>query len=495
MDKPIELENWSTLCSLFTGSAPDFSILEAQLDAGRFPSLTRSSCLQILSEDELQRSKEIFNKLALNLSTSHAHGRVSSIRFCRDVGNMVKGNVVLFEQITFKTLLDSLLTVKVVQSNAELRQNLSAGLASLLYLCPINYRIASGTTGTTAESSKVAVGSSNPDFLDFQSGESCLDLLTSLLEMAKEDTKTELSCFHALVQLLCHRKLFHPTRLIPAKLDRLVRVTQVIWPVAFCISNRQSRWEEGSAPISSSSSICPSSSGGDVSDAGGTENCAVRELKKSRLLATFCLRRLLTSKRICRETWTSTGIRSFQSDFLEAVCRERDARLRELFIVMLGVVLDNLALRFIVAEEPSNWQPTTFIPYSLRVAGELRALHRSLIWALRTERSFRHQLALLKVFAVLITVTPYYRLHSGLLSNVITNLNSFHNQTHCISPILPVWNAILAKTPTPEVQRLLTSPTPTLRVLSLCDTSSMSPNPCWLVLVGLLKTIKSYLQT
>ncbi|VDK22737.1 unnamed protein product [Taenia asiatica] len=485
MDAQTESATWPSLCSLFTGPTPDLRVLEALLDTGCFPSLAGSSYLQPLSDDELQKSKAIFNSLVYRLSHLHSLGEAPSIRFCRDVEHIVRGNVALFEPTAFGTLLDSLLAVKITQSNTELRQNLSAGLASLLYLYPVNYKTVNGTTGTAAEHSRVAAGHSNPDFLDFQRGERCLDLLTSVLEMAKEDSKTELSCFHALVQLLCHRKLFHPTQQIPSKLNRLVRVTQVIWPVAFCISNRQPRWEEGNTSVSSSSSVYPSSSGGDISDAGGTEICAVRELKKSRLLATFCLRRLLTSKRICSEVWASTGIRSFQPDLLEALCRERDARLRELFIVILGVVLDNLALRFAVAEEPSNWQPTTFIPYSLRVAGELRALHRSLNWALRTERSLRHQLALLKVFAALITVTPYYRLHSGLLSNVVTNLNSFHNRTRCVSPLLPVWNAILVKTPTPEVQRLLTSPASTPRVLSLCDASSKSPNPCWLVMLCL----------
>ncbi|EUB57085.1 HEAT repeat-containing protein 6 [Echinococcus granulosus] len=485
MDELTQAETWPALCSFFTGSTPHLRFLEILLNTGRFPSLARSSHSQPLSDDELQKSKAIFNSLIYRLSHLHSLGGVPSIRFCRDVEHLVRGNVTLFEPTAFGTLLDSILTVEVAQSSTELRQNLSAGLASLLYLYPVNYKTFNGTTATTVEPSKTVASYSNPDFLDFQRGERCLDLLTSLLEVTQEDTKTGLSCFHALVQLLCHRKLFHPTQLTPSKLDRLVRVVQFIWPVAFCISNRQPRREEGSTPISSSSSVCPSSSGGDISDAGGMEICAVRELKKSRLLATFCLRRLLTSKRICSEAWTSTGIRSFQSDLLEALCRERDARLRELFIVILGVVLDKLTLRFAVAEEPSNWQPATFIPYSLRVANELRTLHRSLIWALRTEQSFRHQLALLKVLAVLITVTPYNRLHPGLLLNVVTNLNSFHNRTRCIAPILPVWNAILAKTPTSEVQRLLTSPTPTLRLLSLCDTSSMSPNPCWLVLLCL----------
>ncbi|KAL5105655.1 HEAT repeat-containing protein 6 [Taenia crassiceps] len=457
MDAQAESATWLTLCSRFTKSTPDLLVLEALLDTGRFPSLAKSLSSQPLSDDEFQKSVAIFNGLVYRLSHLHSLGEVPSIRFCRDVEHMVRVGYALSPP-----------RFDFVKTSAEPFRRTSRPALPL-----------------PPERSRTAAGYSNPDFLDFQRGERCLDVLISVLEMAKEDTKTELSCFHALVQLLCHRKLFHPTQLIPSKLNRLVRVMQVMWPVAFCISNRQPQREEGSTSISSSSSVCPSSSGGDISDAGGTEICAVRELKKSRLLATFCLRRLLTSKRICSEVWTSTGTRSFQSDLLEALCRERDTRLRELFIVILGVVLENLSLRFAVAEEPSNWQPTTFIPYSLRVAGELRTLHRSLNWALRTERSFHHQMALLKVFVALITVTPYYRLHSGLLSNVVTNLNSFHNRTRCISPLLPVWNAILAKTPTPEVQQLLTSPASTPRVLSFCDVSFMSPNPCWLVLLCL----------
>lgn len=93
----------------------------------------------------------------------------------------------LFEPTAFGTLIDSLLIVKIAQSSTELRQNLAAGLAGLLYLYPVNYKTVNGTTGTTGEHSRVSGDHSNPDFLDFQRGERCLDLLTSVLLMAKVD--------------------------------------------------------------------------------------------------------------------------------------------------------------------------------------------------------------------------------------------------------------------------------------------------------------------
>ena len=58
---------------------------------------------------------------------------------------------------------------------------------------------------------------------------------------------------------------------------------------------------------------------------------------------------------------------------------------------MLHGLLNNMEQRFSIAEEPSNWQPASYIPYSVRLANELRTLHRSLNWALLTERSMHHQ--------------------------------------------------------------------------------------------------------
>lgn len=91
MDAQTESTTWSTLYSLCTGPTPDLCVLEALLDANRFPSLTRSSYLQPLLDDELQKSKTVFNGLVYRLSHLHSLGEISSIRFCRDVERMVRG--------------------------------------------------------------------------------------------------------------------------------------------------------------------------------------------------------------------------------------------------------------------------------------------------------------------------------------------------------------------------------------------------------------------
>lgn len=89
----------------------------------------------------------------------------------------------------------------------------------------------------------------------------------------------------------------------------------------------------------------------------------------------------------------------------------------------------------------------------------------------------------------LVKITPYHRLHEGLLTSLTTALNSFHVRMFkviaksplCFAHILAVWAAIVTHTLNEEVDRLLRSVPPAIKLTNFCTRPALPPNTCWLV--------------
>lgn len=217
------------------------------------------------------------------------------------------------------------------QPNSEHCQKLAAALSSVLYLRPVDYRIGP----VSANISTHCAAFSNPDFLDHQRGEMSLEKLISLLQSSQNNFKIELSCLHAMVQLICHRKLLQWSQSSVEKLSCIVRVVNTLWPIALTtLSKRQAdggvslESSSSSSYVSSSASSCGELSDGSEAIVYSEVSSAVRQ-KRIRLLAAFCLRPLLMSKRVCQEVWSADAKQSFQIALMSAVSQERDSRLRE----------------------------------------------------------------------------------------------------------------------------------------------------------------------
>uniref|UniRef100_A0A5K3FH38 DUF4042 domain-containing protein n=1 Tax=Mesocestoides corti TaxID=53468 RepID=A0A5K3FH38_MESCO len=483
---------WPSACPIFASTELTVEALTDLLQKRRFPTLGSRSTEN--SDADLSESKCVFSSLISQLTSWLVVGDVSPVLFCRLVEGVVRGNMALFEEDAFKSLLRAVLGVAAdaSSSSVELRQASAAAIACLLYLHSVDYKAALGARQrpllhTTKHSDLLLSGG------DRQLAEETLDCLIKLLEDANvDDPITELSCVHALMQLLCHRKF----RVVGSRdhqpiLERLrvVKVTTALW-VSVCSVRKPQPPPAGrqadNAPYFSSSGF---SSSGETSDVGGGDcgppdpdagagSRVSQNQKKTRLLATFCLRHLLaTSKKICQEVWpilmpepavpsspsARAGKRAFQPDLVTIILKEGDYKLREIFIIMLWTLLNSMDKRFSVAEELSTWQSASFIPYSVKLAAELRSLHRRLAWALLSEKSHRHQLALLKVINALVTTTPYHRLRPGLLSDLVPTLNTVFfrpsdepSKTALVkASILNIWSTILSKPTILEIHQLL----------------------------------------
>ncbi|KAM7534770.1 hypothetical protein Aperf_G00000106224 [Anoplocephala perfoliata] len=476
---------WPALNKHLVDSNFDLEILTDLINERRFPSYSKAAPLY---DQDIHKAKETLNNLIHRCIQLYSNRCFPPTRLCFLVEGVVRGNLALFEKQTYASLLNVLLSVDISQPNSELCQKLAAALSSVLYLRPVDYKIGPLTASPTTH----PVCASNPDFLDQHQGEMSLEKLLSLLKSSPDDPKVELSCLHAMVQLICHRKLLQWSNSPADKLPRIVGVVSTLWPAAFTVSSKGQAVGDASLESCSSSSFISSSTSscGELSDGSEAfvyaETYSAMGLKKTRLLATFCLRSLLMSKQVCQEVWSVDAKQSFQTALMSAMSQERDFRLRELFINIFANVLSNMEFRFSIAEELSNRESASFIPYSVRLAGELRIMHRSLNWALLTEKSLKHQLALLKAIANLVAITPYHRLHSGLLTSLANTLNSFIERTQkdqakrsaCQSNVLAIWSAILAKPLTPELQKLLTTKPDTAFFPGNPKTKSSS---CWLI--------------
>lgn len=83
-------------------------------------------------------------------------------------------------------------------------------------------------------------------------------------------------------------------------------------------------------------------------------------------------------------------------------------------------------------------------------------------------------------------ITPYHRLHAGLLTSLANTLNSFAmraqkdpvKRSACQSNVLAIWSTVLAKPLTAELQKLLTTESDVTTFLGNLKTKSSS---CWLI--------------
>lgn len=170
----------------------------------------------------------------------------------------------------------------------------------------------------------------NFDFLDRHRGEMCLEKLASILEYSRGDIKIEISCLHAVIQLLVHRTSLQCNSTQTETLRCIARVVKAIWPVAFIPKRLVAGYASGSSSSYGPSSASELSDGwcGDFIDSGKPSTV---NKKKVRQLATYCLRSLLASKQVCHEIWSKNfGDRQFlQSSLLSAISREQDPSLRE----------------------------------------------------------------------------------------------------------------------------------------------------------------------
>ncbi|KAF5400074.1 hypothetical protein PHET_06206 [Paragonimus heterotremus] len=95
-----------------------------------------------------------------------------------------------------------------------------------------------------------------------------------------------------------------------------------------------------------------------------------------------------------------------------------------MLIEILVCLLSCVGRRFSIAEDLTP-HSSSFVPYSVRLAVELRHLHRRLLWALHSEKLVGLQALLLKALTTLVYITPYQRLQPGLLTSLLPALQQF----------------------------------------------------------------------
>ncbi|KAL7054875.1 hypothetical protein AAHC03_024290 [Spirometra sp. Aus1] len=538
----------------------------------RFPSLAKSP-LPLDDSSMTDLCQNSLNGLFASVLSHFQRKGASRSRLLQLIAEICRGNLRLLRKKTFDQTLQIVLTelngpaATTSSQRLELIQSATAALAALVYLYPVEYR----STGDFLKKSCPAVGrSKHPDLLEGNASafSSAVDAAITHLASVHETRASkhlaayeaiELSCLHALVQLLCHRRLGVTNGFPSPDAIQTVRAVQALWPsVCSCCHDslaaanakppplsqedaagesehgystststdlsssfdsdwqwRKSQWSSPSKsglPVTTLTVSVTESETDDPESAveegrpGVSRSAHVQETrirKKICLLATFCVRRIVncTTKRICLDLWpclmpesqslssvpssesqfsacgrrTATSVGQFgtQPDLLTLILKQRDPRMRQIFIEMLGNLLTNTESRFAVAEELTVWHSTAYIPYAVRLAAELRALHRRIRWALLSESSPQHQLGLLRAVNALVAVTPYQRLRPGLLSDLLPSLNKFlfiqssaapttaahepTKRTHFQSAVLTVWGTVLGKSTAPilEICKLL----------------------------------------
>ncbi|TPP59962.1 hypothetical protein FGIG_03392 [Fasciola gigantica] len=240
-------------------------------------------------------------------------------------------------------------------------------------------------------------------------------------------------------------------------------------------------------------------------------------------LSVFCLKRLLEGCRsssaldlwptlMCGDGWAgmiplSSTIRTVSNqssslysetdrpnvaltpDLLTLVYKTSDMRIRKMLVEVLISLLAAVGKRFVIAEDLTP-HSASFVPYSVRLAVELRHLHRRLMLALYGEKSVVLRGLLLKALTTLVLITPYPRLQPGLLTSLLPGL---HQLLHLIESqnrmvdlragCLNLLGCILGRVPGPlmEVCQILSD-----------DVSSTELNDPWTVIPHLRNTLSTY---
>ncbi|VDO03378.1 unnamed protein product [Rodentolepis nana] len=448
---------WPALIRALPANNFSLEVITALVNEKRFPSFYSSL---LLPDFDVTKSKHFFKTIINHLIEANTQQCLGYSRLSFLVCGVIRGNLPLFEEETFKRLLELFLSIDTLPPNSEHNYAVAAALSSLLYLRPVDLK--SGQSSLDTDPSTF-----NSDFLGRHQGEMCLEKLVSIFEYNRGEVKTEISCLHAVIQLLVHRTFLQCNSAQTATLSCISRVVKAIWPIAFILNRQTSGYTSGS-----NSSYGPSSaselSDGWCGDFAETERPVIVNKKKARHLATYCLRCLLGSKQVCHEIWSKNFAEKqyLQSSLLFAISREQDPSLRERFIFILITVLNNLEISFTVAEELPNRDSASYISYSVRLANELREIHQSLHSALINEKVTKNQLGLLKAIGTLVAVTPYHRLQPGLLTRLMNKtsafLKNFQNDpakfANLQARILAIWDNILnKKNLTPELRSLITS--------------------------------------
>ncbi|VDN12111.1 unnamed protein product, partial [Dibothriocephalus latus] len=197
----------------------------------RFPSLAKSPIpLDDSSITDLCQTS--LNGLFVSVLSHFQRKGTSKSRLLQLIAEMCRGNLRLLWKETFDQTLQIVLTELKEPSatqRLELAQSAAGALAALVYLYPVEYR----STGESLKKNCPSVGrSKQPDLLDGniviqqQAGK-----VTWRIKMAHE--AIELACLHALVQLLCHRRLGVTNGFPGLDATQTVRAVQALWPSIF----------------------------------------------------------------------------------------------------------------------------------------------------------------------------------------------------------------------------------------------------------------------
>ncbi|TGZ63168.1 hypothetical protein CRM22_007049 [Opisthorchis felineus] len=116
------------------------------------------------------------------------------------------------------------------------------------------------------------------------------------------------------------------------------------------------------------------------------------------------------------------------ADLLSLIHRTADKGIRQMLIDILIYLLSSVGRRFVMAEDLTP-HSGSFVPYSVRLAVELRHLHRRILVALSNETRLGLQALLLKALTTLVHITPYQRLQPGLLTSLLPALRQLLHRT------------------------------------------------------------------
>ncbi|KAA0197138.1 hypothetical protein FBUS_09131 [Fasciolopsis buskii] len=116
-------------------------------------------------------------------------------------------------------------------------------------------------------------------------------------------------------------------------------------------------------------------------------------------------------------------------DLLTLVYKTSDMRIRKMLVEVLISLLSAVGKRFVIAEDLTP-HSTSFVPYSVRLAVELRHLHRRIMLALYGDKSVVLRGLLLKALTILVLITPYPRLQPGLLTSLLPGLQQLLHVTN-----------------------------------------------------------------
>ncbi|CAH8866267.1 unnamed protein product [Trichobilharzia szidati] len=177
---------------------------------------------------------------------------------------------------------------------------------------------------------------------------------------------------------------------------------------------------------------------------------AYKSHSKCYLLAIFCLKHMLEmyGPQVIINCWpilmnsdclqtTASEDKSFnwtashgisKPDMLNLYFKTNDVRIKQILLEILVHLLSHVNKRFAVAEDLTPYS-ASFIPYSVKLAMELRHLHRRLVLALSVEKTYAFQALLLKALGALVLITPYQRLQPGLLTSLLPMIN------HLLQPV------------------------------------------------------------